>query len=554
MPEPVPVEQPASGLDKPAPAGTSAGLAPPIQIVEPPPTVHIQQTSPAAQPVPAAPAPAPYEPRVHQPPEPVARRRVLAEDLTWNLSPVKKLSDLCINVLVARFEEHPILSRVPQKYRERLLSNISASLPLRITAPLVPDEDYWQRRSLATFKLCNVRAHAGSWKRLFFESHVQKLLEEYIPPTHHHAGGGGGAGGAGAGTDREQMEKDLWAQLDLAAPYVYTVVARQLRPGGYDPGRKEGKETAAVNPRTGPRTIGGDGVRHDHLNLSLVFAKLKNLEELNVRYSVRDCGIDFEWEYFGMTLNDTVRLTDSLKASRVLRRLTVAASGIDDDRCHLIANALMDNRTLEQLDLSHNLISDAGAHALATALASPTTTLTHLTLSSNRIGQPGATFLATALASNATLTHLRLRMNHLSDRGGLALFTALRENTTLQALDVSCNQMAALTVDSLCKALKVNGKALLELDLSCNKLGTADVAKDLMRSTTLEAGKANVVPPRIAPPDDGKEAAEDAAGKAIFDAISQNKYMTHLDIRMSGVSAEFQLAIQGIVNENKSGA
>ncbi|KAJ3154805.1 T-complex-associated testis-expressed protein 1 [Geranomyces variabilis] len=543
MPEPVPVDQPTPGPDKPA-AGAGDTLAP-VQITEPPAVSAPQAT--LAQPA-AAPTPAPYEPRVHQPPEPVARRRVLAEDLSWNLSPVKKLSDLCINVLVARFEEHPILSRVPKKYRERLLSNISVALPLRITAPLVPDEDYWQRRSLVTFKLCNVREHAGSWKRLFFESHVQKLLEEYVPLA---------AGHDIVGTaDREQMEQDLWAQLELAAPYVFTVVARQLRPAGYDAGKKDGKGEPAANSNNsrGPRTVCGNGVRHDHLNLGLVFAKLKNLEELDVRYSVRDCGIDFEWEYFGMTLNDTVRLTDSLKASRVLRRLTVAASGIDDDRCHLIANALMDNRTLEQLDLSHNLIADAGAHALATALASPATSLTHLTLSSNRIGQPGATFLATALASNAKLTHLRLRMNHLSDRGGLALFTALRENTTLQALDVSCNQMSTLTVDALCKALKVNGKALVELDLSCNKLGTADVAKDLMRSTTLEAGKASVVQPRVAAPDDGKEAADDAAGKAILDAVSQNKYMAHLDLRMSGVSAEFQLAIQGIVNENKSGA
>ncbi|KAJ3179145.1 T-complex-associated testis-expressed protein 1 [Geranomyces variabilis] len=511
MPEPVPVDTP--GPDKPAAASTGDALAP-IQNVEPTVAPAPQATSTQ----PTAPTPAPYEPRAHQSPEPTAKRRVLAEDLTWNLSPVKKLSDLCINVLVARFEEHPILSRVPKKYRERLLSDISVALPLRITAPLVPDEDYWQRRSLVTFKLCNVRTHGGSWKRLFFESHVQKLLEEYVPPA---------AGHDIVGTaDREEMDRDLWAQLELAAPYVFTVVTRQLRPAGYDAGRKVGKEPVPssnnLNSR-GSRTVCENGVRHDHLNLGLVFAKLKNLEELNVRYSVRDCGIDFEWEYFGMTLNDTVRLTDSLKASRVLKRLTVAASGIDDDRCHLIANALRDNRTLEQLDLSHNLISDAGAHALATALASPTTTLSHLTLSSNRIGQPGATFLATALASNAKLTHLRLRMNHLSDRGGLSLFTALRENTTLQALDVSCNQMSTLTVDALCKALKANGKALVELDLSCNKLGTADVAKDLQRSTTLEAGKANVVQPKVGPPDDGKEAAEDVAGKAIFDAVSQNK-------------------------------
>ena len=167
--------------------------------------------------------------------------------------------------------EHPILSRIPQKYRDRLLSNIAVTLPLRITAPLVPDEDYWQRKSLTTFKLCNVRAHAGSWKRLFFEKHVQKLLEEFVPQ-------------AVAGDVEPQQE--LWAQLELAAPYVSTLAVRQLRPAGYEP-RKEGKDAAAAAAARnggGPRTTAGDGVRRDHLNVGVVFSKLKNLEDFDVCY------------------------------------------------------------------------------------------------------------------------------------------------------------------------------------------------------------------------------------------------------------------------------
>ena len=116
-------------------------------------------------------------------------------------------------------------------------------------------------------------------------------------------------------------------------------------------------------------------------------------------------------------------------------------------------------------------------------------------------------------------------MNVLTDRGGLALFTALRENanSALAVLDVSCNQMGPQTVEGMCKAVKASSKALTEIDLSCNKLGTGDVSKDLARSLTLEVGKTPQAAPRIALPDDGKDAAEDAAGKAIFDAISQNK-------------------------------
>ncbi|TPX61954.1 hypothetical protein PhCBS80983_g00814 [Powellomyces hirtus] len=502
MPEPVANQSsaavpPATGVEK-----STIDLAPPVA-EQAAPAVTLPVSTP--QPVPTL-----YESVKHQQEAPVAQRRVLAEDLQWNLSPVKKLSDLCINVLVSRFE-----------------------------APLVPDEEYWQRKSVVTFKLCNVRDHGGSWKRLFFESNVQKILEDFVPQY----------GG--------EQEMDLMTQLDLGAPYINKLQVRQLRPTDYDARKTEkegGTGAGSLHGRSSHKfTSGnGDGVHPDHLNLGMVFSKLKNLEELDICYSVRDCGIEFQWEYFGMTMNDCVYLSDVLKSNRVLRSLTVAASGIDDDRCHLIANALMENRTLKNLDLSHNLIGDAGARAIATVFTNPSSPLTHITLANNKIGQTGGTFLATALLRNPKLVQLSLRMNFLGDKGGSAIFTALRENTTLQQLDLSCNQLGPTTVAAMCTTLKLNTRVPASLDMSCNKLGHGDVAKDLLRSTTVEAGKPQG-PPKLAAVEDGREASEDAAGKAIFDAVSQNKYLTHLDLRMTGVSQEFQQAIQGIVNENKSG-
>ncbi|KAJ3002666.1 T-complex-associated testis-expressed protein 1, partial [Thoreauomyces humboldtii] len=529
MPEPVAFTGPPPGPAPPpavAPITTekpSMEKAPSSDTVPAPSNTELHS-------LPPQPATVTYENNASNKQEAVAnQRRVLAEDLQWNLSPVRKLSDLCINVLVSRFEDQPILSRVPLKYRERLLANISVTLPLRITAPLVPDEGYWQRKSLVTFKLCNVRAHSNSWKRLFFESNVQKMLEDFVPVV----------GG--------EQEMELMVQLELAAPYVVKLKVRQLRPVGYEV-KKEGKDAGRRGDDKDVATekkakVGrkSDLGHPDHLNLGMVFGKLKNLEELDITYSVRDCGIDFDWEYFGITLNDTVYLTDALRTSKVLRSLTVTASSLDDNRCHLLASALMDNRTLEILNLSHNLLGDEGARALATVLTSPTTSLTRLILSNNQIGQTGGTFIANALSRNHVLTHLSLRMNHVGDKGGSAIFSALRGNDALQILDLSCNQLGSATVAAMCATLKANLRVPVSLDLSCNKLGKGDVSKDVMRGTILEPGK---IPPR--PVEEGHDASEDAAGKALYDAVSQNKYLSHMDLRMSGVSQEFQTAIQSI--------
>ncbi|KAJ1544787.1 T-complex-associated testis-expressed protein 1, partial [Nowakowskiella sp. JEL0078] len=109
------------------------------------------------------------------------QRRIIAEDPEWNLAPVEKLSELCVRVIVANFEKNPILRGIPPKYRDRVLNSISVELPLSIAGPLIPDDSYWKRRAKSCFKNCDPEKHGGSWKRLFFELHIQKVLENFVP-------------------------------------------------------------------------------------------------------------------------------------------------------------------------------------------------------------------------------------------------------------------------------------------------------------------------------------------------------------------------------------
>ncbi|KAJ3264745.1 T-complex-associated testis-expressed protein 1, partial [Borealophlyctis nickersoniae] len=144
----------------------------------------------------------------------MAQRRIIAEDPEWNLAPVEKLSELCVRVIVANFEKTPLLTGIPTKYRDRVLSSISVTLPLPIAAPLIPDEPYWHRRATSAFKLCDPDAHGKSWKRLFFELHIRNAVEQFVPKRE---------GGV-------EEELRLVEELKLAAPFVVGLEVGQLRP------------------------------------------------------------------------------------------------------------------------------------------------------------------------------------------------------------------------------------------------------------------------------------------------------------------------------------
>ena len=71
--------------------------------------------------------------------------------------------------------------------------------------------------------------------------------------------------------------------------------------------------------------------------------------------SVKDCGINFNWAYFGMTLNDCQRLAEAVKKNTTLQTLIIQSSGIDDDKCRILSNALIQNTTISKLSMLYFL-------------------------------------------------------------------------------------------------------------------------------------------------------------------------------------------------------
>ncbi|KAG6609979.1 putative sorting and assembly machinery component 50 [Phytophthora cinnamomi] len=206
-----------------------------------------------------------------------------------------------------------------------------------------------------------------------------------------------------------------------------------------------------------------------------------------------------------------------------LRHLRLSDNDVSPITLGAICSASMDGvLNLERLELTNNVqIGDAGIHALAPMLASPSAApaavLTHLDVRGCSFGLEGATTLLLALGQHKTLKHLNIAQNFL-DVGfgdvladflfsnesvtnlqangvglGLAgvsarLLTALESNTTLTSLSMGANRLRNDGASALLRALikRAQKKPFTLVDLSGNLLTLSGLAMlaDILESPT----------------------------------------------------------------------
>ncbi|XP_038617072.1 dynein regulatory complex subunit 5 [Tachyglossus aculeatus] len=418
-------------------------------------------------------------------------RRIIAEDPEWSLAIVPPLADLCIQHIVGNFERNPILEPLLPEHKRKVLELLPPSLPLAVTANLIGDEGYWRRCCGQRWPVCRVSSYGASWKRLFFERHLESVLTRFIP-----------------GTSDPGL---VTALLPLCRAYVRRLSLDQLlppvrpdAPGPDDDG--DASDSGSEDSRDEPA--------RDHLDLGEVVAGLDRLEELHLVYGVRDCGMNFEWNLFLFTHRDCRSLAGALQACRTLKVLKLTRSKVTDEKARILVHSLLDHPALEELDLAHNLIGDRGARAVAKLLNH--SRLRALDLGNNRMRAPGAQALAHALARNATLTSLNLRLNCIEDEGGQALAHALQTNNTLVALHLGGNELSEPTATLLSQVLSVN-TTLTRINLSCNHIG----------------------------PDGGKQ---------LLEGMTDNKTVVEFDLRLSEVGQESEYLLGQHLKANQEAA
>ena len=121
--------------------------------------------------------------------------------------------------------------------------------------------------------------------------------------------------------------------------------------------------------------------------------------------------------------------------------LRLSYNKITSQGVSILAEVLHNNTTLEGLYIFSNRVGDKGIYSLAQVLAENNSTLKTLSLGWNGITDEGAEYLAEMLKTNRTLSELWLPCNKISDQGVKLLANALIQyNTSLKTLSLDVNE------------------------------------------------------------------------------------------------------------------
>lgn len=92
------------------------------------------------------------------------------------------------------------------------------------------------------------------------------------------------------------------------------------------------------------------------LDMTHVFNYLPNLSNLTLTFGAKHLGMEYERPLFGMKVEDAKLFRECLRTTKSLTYLALPGNQIDDDLTKNLIKGLMLNKTITQLDLSHNKI------------------------------------------------------------------------------------------------------------------------------------------------------------------------------------------------------
>ncbi|KAG8011439.1 T-complex-associated testis-expressed protein 1 [Nibea albiflora] len=361
-------------------------------------------------------------------------RRIIADDPDWHLNIVPCLSNLCLQNIISNFEERPTFEVLTPTQKDYVHERLSTSLNLQVTANIVSDGVYWKRCCEQRWDICDVSHYGNSWKRMFFERHLENIIELFIPDV--------------------TETKTVLDMIPLCKNYVKRLDISQLLPPIKEPQNEEeecGSDLSSDNEYDEPSM--------DHFDFNMLLSQLTNLEELLLVYRVKHCGMNFEWKMFEMTDRDCESLAKALKSCKTLKCLRIYESHIEDKKCRLLVKYLLDHPSLRELDFSHNLIGDGGARAVGKLLTR----------------NEGGEALGKALLDNNTLLHLHLGANEVTGPTAIALSKVLFQNNTLRSINLSCNNLGVLGGKALEEAMSRN-TSVTECDIRLTEVDEQSVS------------------------------------------------------------------------------
>lgn len=106
----------------------------------------------------------------------------------------------------------------------------------------------------------------------------------------------------------------------------------------------------------------------------------------------------------------------------------------------ILANILNGNEILEELDLSHNQLTDHGIQIISDVLSLNNCSIKEIDFSSNNITDKGMEYISNMIRKNKRLKSLLLNKNDITNDGLILLGNALNnDNKTLRELKIESN-------------------------------------------------------------------------------------------------------------------
>ncbi|XP_072891591.1 NACHT, LRR and PYD domains-containing protein 3-like isoform X1 [Hemitrygon akajei] len=127
-----------------------------------------------------------------------------------------------------------------------------------------------------------------------------------------------------------------------------------------------------------------------------------------------------------------------------IQKLRLNDVGLTDSGAEDLASALSANRTLIELNLSVNKLGDSGVKLVSAALTNPVCKIQKLWLWDVGLTDSGAKDLASALSTNRSLTELALRSNSLTDRSIPALRGLILKVPSLVSIELWGNRFSEI--------------------------------------------------------------------------------------------------------------
>ena len=166
-------------------------------------------------------------------------------------------------------------------------------------------------------------------------------------------------------------------------------------------------------------------------------------------------------------------INNALETSKTVEDLILSQNAISNEALKQIMKTIQTDTTLQILDISHNSISDDGAVSIGECLKD-NNVLQQLCMSYNEVSNSGIATISKALQINTFLQILDISHNNISDEGVVAVSEFLKINNTLQQLNMSHNEISTSGIVHIGKSLQMN-TTLQVLNISHNRLSGNEV-------------------------------------------------------------------------------